>query len=1415
MREPQEGPCLSGWVGSRYRWLRCALALVLLGGVPLAGSGAEEPAPETAPSPGLFAPIDLSPHYVTKWDTIRPGTSWSAVPKGEQVIDGVPFQLGGLIEVSGMGALQDAKGFPTRVSGVVIGRKAGALHVIHGAGYAVPDSTTIGKLVLHYANGEKRSLPIQYGVHVRNWWVEKNETSSALSDPDSRVAWTGTSAETDRYGVTLRLMHTRFANPLPEETLQTVDVVSALSRATPVILGLTVEAPGTIAAAPRQGAAVAVPAGSEFAPVDLSRSYTSSFQQIDRDPDSSWAYAPHGRQTFNGVPFDLGGIMEVSGLRAAREANALPTSVRDIPVGRKARRLHVLHGGAENLRDGTPLAKLVLHHANGEERALTIVFGHNVRNWYRSENDSDVVTDAETRVGWTGDSPRSRRYRCTLRLYHTVFELPLPEVELRTIDHVSLLSESVSVITGMTLELGAAPGRLAPVLVQVQPVAEAQVPTETRVRVVDAASGQPIAAAIVRAQIADREASYQFGDQKADAQGRAVLDFPPGELKQAAVMVRAPEYRPRWETFVESKVPREIVVKLERGTRIGGIVQDEARQPIAGVQIRIEGGVADSAGVVHPSELETVSTDAQGRWSSSAAPPNAEGLRFALKHPDWMPAMYDGPPAEDAAGGLSLKALLGGTAVMTLEPAIRVVGRMTDEAGRAVAGAEVTVASGEGLVNRRAATTDAEGRFQIRVPETGEAHLIARAKGHAPHFQSFALEPALKPLDLSMSPSQTVRGQVRDHTGLPVAGARVALAGWPSAEQPLFTWQTETGADGSFEWNEAPTDPVMLQVGKPGCEPTSISTARMADGRLPIWLAKLATFTGKVVDAETKRPVEAFSLIRGRVWNVVAEGLEGVEWESNEATSHRDGSFAVALGVTPGSQVRFVALADGYQAAASPVFSDGVSQEFTFELKKGAGPHGQVVTTDGRPVAGADVAALGTGWLMLRQGALSSMNRGANHITTTDEQGRFSLPTFVPTPGFVAAHEQHGFARITTDELARSGKIVLQSWGRVEGTLKVGAKPAAQQYVMLNWGDCSAAFEESRLHFDGESYRARTDAEGRFAFDQVPPGPQRVVRLIPVGPRSQMYSHGTEVDVIPGQTNRVVLGGTGRLVVGAVMFGETNREIPWENLYGTLTTRMPQPPANLRAPEDYRRWYASSEVRAVLANRRLYAVTWPTNGLFRIDDVAAGTYELHLQLLESDGNSPLGDIEVASTNHEVVVPEMPDGRSDDPLDVGELKLTFASEEDLAIRRQQNQMQMVGSGEQLPTLDGAAIAADALASGRVLLTFWATTNAASVAELRQLGQAHTRWAKDGRLSMFGVVMDDDLEAARRMAEEAKVGWPQIVPPPAIKAAMLNELGEVELPVSVLGQAGTEPLRNLRGDAVLRAVDEALGTTPDVK
>src|SRR6266404_718711 len=182
-----------------------------------------------------FHPINLSRHCNRTTNAFAAGTAWAAVPWGRQTFDGIPFELSGILELTGMGAAQDGFVFPGRYEGIQVRRKAEWIHLLHGTGYDESDGTAIARITLNYDNGEKRSLTIQYGVHVRNWWVMTSEKVAALTDPNSKVAWTGTSPQTDPSGVTLRLFQTSLQNPLPDQLIQSVDFSSLFHRATPVI----------------------------------------------------------------------------------------------------------------------------------------------------------------------------------------------------------------------------------------------------------------------------------------------------------------------------------------------------------------------------------------------------------------------------------------------------------------------------------------------------------------------------------------------------------------------------------------------------------------------------------------------------------------------------------------------------------------------------------------------------------------------------------------------------------------------------------------------------------------------------------------------------------------------------------------------------------------------------------------------------------------------------------------------------------------------------------------------------------------------------------------------------------------------------------------------------------------------------
>ena len=86
-----------------------------------------------------------------------------------------------------------------------------------------------------------------------------------------------------------------------------------------------------------------------------------------------------------------------------------------------------------------------------------------------------------------------------------------------------------------------------------------------------------------------------------------------------------------------------------------------------------------------------------------------------------------------------------------------------------------------------------------------------------------------------------------------------------------------------------------------------------------------------------------------------------------------------------------------------------------------------------------------------------------------------------------------GYADASSDEFARTGKLVLQPWGRIEGGVRIGARMGADQEVTFY------PIRPERgggLYVFDYGYTARTDERGRFAFDRVIPGPGTVSRVV-------------------------------------------------------------------------------------------------------------------------------------------------------------------------------------------------------------------------------------------------------------------------------------------------------------------------------
>lgn len=186
--------------------------------------------------------IDLSAYY-----NASPKDSWhqgamanntlANLPTGLVELDGVPFDVRGIVQLAGMGQIQESSArFPEAVEGMALDRQATRLHFLHACGWSAPLFTKIGEYVVHYADGQTRTIEILYGRDVLDWWTPQDVAGSS----ELKVAWTGPNNSLPN-GVPLSLYHTTWDNPRPDQTIASLDYRSTMSNAAPFLIAVTAE----------------------------------------------------------------------------------------------------------------------------------------------------------------------------------------------------------------------------------------------------------------------------------------------------------------------------------------------------------------------------------------------------------------------------------------------------------------------------------------------------------------------------------------------------------------------------------------------------------------------------------------------------------------------------------------------------------------------------------------------------------------------------------------------------------------------------------------------------------------------------------------------------------------------------------------------------------------------------------------------------------------------------------------------------------------------------------------------------------------------------------------------------------------------------------------------------------------------
>jgi eukaryotic-like serine/threonine-protein kinase len=191
--------------------------------------------------------IDLTAYYTSKLDEssyLDPAADYMGIdlrntPKGLVKFQGVPFDMRGIIQLN-MDTQQPLWWYYShRVEQIPVTQRLQKLHAILGSIGSAPEGKTIGALVLHYADGTRHECEIIYGRHVRHWWT----LGDSRTDTDlAQVAWEGPHAFPKIHPTRLRIYHSTWENPHPDQEVVSFDFVSKMTTtAAPFLIAVTVE----------------------------------------------------------------------------------------------------------------------------------------------------------------------------------------------------------------------------------------------------------------------------------------------------------------------------------------------------------------------------------------------------------------------------------------------------------------------------------------------------------------------------------------------------------------------------------------------------------------------------------------------------------------------------------------------------------------------------------------------------------------------------------------------------------------------------------------------------------------------------------------------------------------------------------------------------------------------------------------------------------------------------------------------------------------------------------------------------------------------------------------------------------------------------------------------------------------------
>jgi RNA polymerase sigma factor (sigma-70 family) len=452
---------------------------------------------------------------------------------------------------------------------------------------------------------------------------------------------------------------------------------------------------------------------------------------------------------------------------------------------------------------------------------------------------------------------------------------------------------------------------------------------------------------------------------------------------------------------------------------------------------------------------------------------------------------------------------------------------------------------------------------------------------------------------------------------------------------------------------------------------------------------------------------------------------------------------------------------------------------------------GVVRTSEGKPLAGAEV------FLSTVSAKVPVYSEPAGDVLSsfTDVDGRFWFPAD-PANRAVIVMSSAGYGQATVAELAVQSEITLAPWARIEGVLREGTTPQRQQTIHLSRTRFGSKRQEQAYRTVHDT-TTKTDANGHYEFARVAPGDAWL----------SWRKNGYDVqyryfDLQPGQSLVADIGGRGRAVTGRAVLVDADAPVKfYGSVWPWIRHQMRRPPnwGQLSSGEQDARtseWEQSADAKAYNQERCPIDFRITADGAFTVPDLPAGAYRV---VVASWTGAPVKSQMVSRGQAQIVIPEMPRGRSDEVLDIGEVKVYFTAP--------------LAAGDRAPlfdatTLDGRTVKLADFTGKYVLLNFWRSETQDSVSDVPRLKTIQTTWGKDSRFVLLGVNADPDVAEAKKFVSDNGVTWTQCAVGKSLELAMRYRLRRA---TSVLvGPDGLILEPELRGAALTDVLQATLGS-----